>query len=130
MKTINTTKNSKFEIIGIITNQKDYTLAWYLNKILELNFSKIKNNFINNNFSLYMPDNNNSLILIENKNSTGIYLAEMKKFNFILKVSDNTYFNNFIKPKLKTTNNYIFTGIIDQSRLTKKTKKIISEIQF
>ena len=127
--TINTNKNSDFHIIGIITNQKDYTLAWYLNNILELNFSKINNKFSKDNFSFYKQDNNN-LMLIENKNSEGVLFSDLKKFNFLLKINNLEYFENFIKSKLKTTNDYIFSGVINKSKLIKKTQKLISEIQI
>ena len=130
-KKIDTRNKNEFEIIGVITSEKDYTLAWYLNEVLQLKFVKILSDFLNNDFSYYQSgDGKKKMILIENKTENGILISELKKFNFVLKITDIDFFNKNIKMKLKTTNDYIFSGLINKLKLTQKTKKNISEIEI
>lgn len=123
--------NYNFELIGIISSQKDYTLAWQLNEMLGLKFSKVDEEFSLQKFSFFKSNiNNKLLILIENKTSESCFLPELKKFDFVLKIFDIEHFNSNIKSKIVSTNDCFFSGILEKSKLRKKTLKIISEIEI
>ncbi|MBN2890506.1 MAG: IPExxxVDY family protein [Bacteroidales bacterium] len=130
-KTIEQNINTNFEIIGIISSQKDYKLAWFLNEKTDLKLAKSTNNFLPENFSFYKSASDIKIfILIENKNSEGVLFSELKKFNYILKIFDVKYFENTIKDALSETSEIIISGYLSKDKLAKKTLKIISEIEI
>ncbi len=122
-------KINDFSIVGIISNLKDYKLAWYINNRTSLNLYKSVNLYLPDFFSLYFSKNySNKIALIENKNIYGVLFKDLKKFNYLIKINDIDFFENQIKEQITNFNGIIVSTYIDLSKITKKTIRIISEI--
>ncbi len=95
--------DTDFELIGLVCNKKDYKLAWYLNKHLNIRLVKRRN------VKLHFTDKTSILIsnylsqkehitfeLIQNKLlslasvESKYLIPELNKFDFLLKIRDMT----------------------------------------
>ena len=93
---------SDFELAGIVCNKKEYKLAWHLNSALDISLTKkddIKIEFSKKPamiISNFQHESDHLLIeLLQNKlisNSTGsqFLIPELKQFDFLLKLKDET----------------------------------------
>jgi len=132
-KIIKTTPDLSYKIVGIISTQKDYKLAWILNNLFSYSLVKL-NDFesIYDKFNFYKYQNQQTkVLLIENKNSEGILIDEFKKFNFILKIfnSENIKTEEFISI-LSSNENIDFCSVITSDILKQKTLKQLNQIDF
>ena len=86
-----------FELIGIVSNLKEYKIAWHLNNILSISLSKQADlliEFINNSriqLSIFIHETQNGFIrLIRNKgwknekDQIGYLIPELKRYDYLL----------------------------------------------
>jgi len=92
-----------FDLFGLVSNIKEYKLAWLINEALELELSKqedIKIEFANNTailISYFLHENEHIKVellqnkLISSSSSRDKYLLpELSRFDYLLKVRDHT----------------------------------------
>lgn len=96
LKKIKNESEIDYRLIGIASTQKEYRLCHHLNRALELDFEKQKDNPFESvhqthtvKFSVYMSANvegKNQFILFSNKNRGEFLLPEISNFDFVLQV--------------------------------------------
>lgn len=100
----------QFSLLGIVTSQNDYKLAWLINKELQLALSKSpslnifnKKQNISTEFSVYSDDNKLIIRLIENKKAPFFLLPQFRHIDFFLqiKAGDRAYSDLKIKKNLR-----------------------------
>ena len=128
MQNKNKTYNSEnYSLIGIKSDDQDYKIAWKLNSIIKVNFSKIK--LTTDDFSIFSTVfENKKILLIENKIPGTILFKDIKEFDFILKIFTDEDINTQIINKLKESSDFHFFSPIIKEKLTKKTIKNINNI--
>lgn len=128
MQNKNKTYNSEnYSLIGIKSDDQDYKIAWKLNSIFKVNFSKIK--LTTDDFSIFSTVfENKKILLIENKIPGTILFKDIKEFDFILKIFTDEDINTQIINKLKESSDFHFFSPIIKEKLTKKTIKNINNI--
>ncbi len=119
-----------FQIIGIITSLNDYKLAWLINNQLNTKFSV--NNFFTSvyNNSFYSITSPSKILFTEHNKQNKLFFKELEKFNFIFKIYNNTKLANQIILELKKNKDINFISLIDTKRLTKKTSKMLAQLDF
>jgi hypothetical protein len=92
--TLDIEDNFDFELIGISSHEKDYRLAWALNKRMgwrmirktdiELIGKKLMT--VHAQFSYVHPQDQTVITLIDNKTPEGLFLPEVTQFDYVLKI--------------------------------------------
>lgn len=93
---LNISQELKFSIIGILTSEKDYKLAWLLNQNLDCNFVKTDNieltdkNKLIQSYTTYhfLHENETEFKLIQNKNNISCFLEDLRNIDFFLVIYD------------------------------------------
>lgn len=125
-KQLTTLKNENFEVIGLISTQPHYKIAWQINKIADLNLTKLSEENLPEGFTFYKDKN---IILIENNTISDTLISELKKFNYLIKIFNYNNLNNEQKKLFKSNKTILFSGIIDKNKLKKKSLNILNEIE-
>lgn len=116
---------NNFFIIGIKTFEKDYKIAWNLNLILKISFSKSNID----DFNIYSSNyKNKKIFLIENKSKGNILFNDLKEFNFILKVFSTKDVFVETYTLLKKSNSFDFIYSIPLDQISKKTFKLLDNL--
>lgn len=116
-----------YSLIGIKSNEQDYKIAWKLNSIFNVNFSKIKLDI--DDFSIFSTEfEKKKMLLIENKIPGKTLFKDIKEFDFILKIFAEGEIIKKIIIKLKESSDFHFLSSIIKEKLTKKTIKNINNI--
>ena len=92
-----------FEVIGIVSNEREYFLVWNINKFLKISLNKQEDKIIDfsNNTSITISyfihkDNLTSFELLKNKTLTNsnkkykFLIPELNQFDYLLKIKDET----------------------------------------
>lgn len=121
-----------FDLIGITTSVKFYKMAWELNRALNVDFVKEKEDYVlefkdkPHKFELYTyPEQEPSLYLYRNKssNSDKLYLIpEMTHFDYILKIptESQSFSVKEITEVLRDLNMIEYIGALDVNTLKSK----------
>ncbi|MEI7594272.1 MAG: IPExxxVDY family protein [Bacteroidota bacterium] len=126
-----------FFMIAICSQIKDYRLAWFINKTLEINFEKTDNHcvFIRkadpepSEFSMYIyneEENHSQFILLSNHSETGDLLIELKQFDYFI-IINGTLFdeqNDSILKAVRSINSVLLVKEIEPSLLKSKNNLI------
>jgi hypothetical protein len=86
-----------FEIIGVSSHEKDYRLAWSLNKHMGWRLKR-KNDIeirgkrsvsVHAQYSWVHPVDQTVFTLIDNKTPDGVFMPDMAQFDYILKIEQS-----------------------------------------
>ena len=84
-----------FRLVGITCHEKDYRLAWSLNRLLGWNLERQEDLVLTNSevakFALYTfrPEDENALYtLLSNKSAGELWLPELPHYDYLLKMED------------------------------------------
>lgn len=128
-----------FEIFGIVSSQKEYKFAYYLNKIFawnlfkarDITFSTTKGKLQFSNFEFEFDYNKINLIknkshILETKGAKPYLLPELKDYDYILKLESegNVFKSKFIFDKIKEIPNIVLARRIDLENLKYKENLI------
>ena len=120
-----------FKVVGIVSNSKEYKIAWILNNLLNINLKKNDNILIKliNNQSISVSclnykDKKKYIRLLKNKlnnkeNVKPHFIPSLSKFDYLLQFSDNFFeFESFnIINELKRDNRIQFANFVDINKL-------------
>ena len=120
-----------FKVVGIVSNSKEYKIAWILNNLLNINLKKNDNILIKliNNQSisascLNYKDKKKYIRLLKNKlnnkeNVKPYFIPSLSKFDYLLQFSVNFFeFESFnIINELKRDNRIQFANFVDVNKL-------------
>lgn len=125
------------KLIGLVCQAEDFKLAWALNKLLKINFTKQKDHtitFKNNQILmvshfLYSTENV-TLQLLKNKavDQSALFLVpELKNIDYFFLIDDETgdWDSPKIKQELQMCNLVHYAQIIDSEKLKSKENLII-----
>ena len=123
-------------IIGICTRIEDYKLAWFINKILEVNLIKYED-IINEDeqpFSFYLHDggeNRNTFNLVALSNSTSKWVNFSPATDYLLVIRNFITDENLqdIVTKIKTIPDVFFSYLIDLDK-NNKIDTILEDIEM
>ncbi len=127
-------KDNKVSLIGISSSLKDYRLAHFLGKSLEIEFEKQKDIEINvpkgeetlyyPNLSFLQPDSEQKIHLLSNKVSGYYFFPSLKSYDYILFVipeSPLAFLDEKIKLIRKITEIYTL-NLVNQSLIKEKER--------
>ncbi|MEO2084102.1 MAG: IPExxxVDY family protein [Marinoscillum sp.] len=123
-----------FKVVGIVSNSKEYKIAWILNNLLNINLKKSDNILIKliNNKSISVSclnykDKKKYIRLLTNRlnnkeNVKSYFISKLLKFDYLLQYSVNFFeFESFnIINELKRDNGIQFANFVDVNKLKEK----------
>ena len=123
-----------FKVVGIVSNSKEYKIAWILNNLLNINLIKSDNiliKLINNQLisvsCLNYKDKKKYIRLLTNRlnnkeNVKSHFISKLSKFDYFLQFSVNFFeFESFnIINELKRDNRIQFANFVDVNKLKEK----------
>ncbi len=85
-----------FELIGLSSHEKDYRLAWSLNRTMGWHLARQNDLEVTRGcstlnyaqFKYVLPYEKTIFVLIDNKTEYGMLMAELPQFDFLLKVEN------------------------------------------
>ena len=86
-----------FEIIGVSSHEKDYRLAWSLNKRMGWRLKRLhdieirgkRSVSVHAQYSWVHPVDQTVFTLIDNKTPDGVFMPDMAQFDYILKIDES-----------------------------------------
>jgi hypothetical protein len=131
---LNISQDIEFLLIGIVTSEPIYRVAWLINNLLNIQlkespesiqfYNKQKvftQNFIK--FS-YLTENEDYFYLFQNKGEQGILIEEQKQVDYWIIINDMSIFNVDLVKKIKSLDNINLAFQINPNTLKSRTKLI------
>jgi len=125
-----------YDLFGIVSNIKEYKLAWILNKIFSIDLIKFDDLIITKyNQKTFQVSNyfyetdefiirllKNKLLNIENENNEKFLINKLSKFDYLFQVynSSNEFNKRDIINKLNTENSIQFANFVDINLIKEK----------
>ena len=125
-----------YDLFGIVSNIKEYKLAWILNKIFSIDLIKFDDLIINKyNQKTFQVSNyfyetdefiirllKNKLLNIENENNEKFLINKLSKFDYLFQVynSSNEFNKRDIINKLNTESSIQFANFVDINLIKEK----------
>ncbi len=104
--------NYDFDLIGISSHEKDYRLAWALNKcmfwrmvrIADIDVQQKSSRSAHGQFRFSHPIEQTVITLIDNKTQDGFFMQELQQFDYLLKIENERFgCDDAFYKKLRTT---------------------------
>jgi hypothetical protein len=122
-----------FELVGISSHEKDYRLAWAMNRKLNWKLSRRADIVLvqkyaesrHAQFRYVHPVEQTIITLIDNKTEDGFLLPELQQFDYVLKI-DDAYkaADDAFYRKLRTVPFVLAVHVLDIARLKSKQNLI------
>lgn len=88
-----------FDLIGISSHEKDYRLAWSLNRCMRWKMVRIDDILIHQKneisrhaqFRFIHPVEQTIITLIDNKTPGGFFLPDVQQFDYVIKIENERY---------------------------------------
>ena len=115
-----------FELIGISSHEKNYRLAWAMNKGMGWKLARMKDIVINGKhetsshaqFQFAHPVEQTIVTLIDNKTEDGFLLPELHQFDYVLKIEDAyTDIDDLFYKRLRSVSFVLAVHSLDISKL-------------
>jgi hypothetical protein len=125
-----------FELIGISSHEKDYRLAWSLNRAMNWKLVKVEDIQIEQRESIacfprfyyHHPVDQSIVTLIDNKTSEGYLMPELTQFDYLLKVEELQHgLDDLFFKKLRRAQFVLAVFPLDVTKLKSKQNLIYEE---
>lgn len=97
--TLDIESNYEFDLVGISSHEKDYRLAWSLNKRMGWRLRRISDIIMNQRsndsshaqFRFEHPTEQSTITLIDNNTPEGFFLPDVQHFDYVLKIENDQF---------------------------------------
>jgi hypothetical protein len=127
--TLDIEDNYDFDLMGISSHERDYRLAWSLNRCMDWKLTRIDNIIIDHKtgttehaqFRFTDITEQSVITLIDNKTPNGLFLPEAQQFDYLLKIdNDRNGCDDLFFKKIRSAQFVITAYPLEVSKLKSK----------